>query len=61
MNNDEKNHQHLAFLYFDHILGEFNTITRVGYIDFHHLDENQSIENTINLTELRKLIEQELY
>ena len=61
MNNDKEKYQHLAFLYFDHILGEFNTITRVGYIDFYQLDENQDLENAINLIELRKLIEQELY
>ncbi|MDC1395752.1 hypothetical protein N8368_04530 [Bacteroidia bacterium] len=38
MERDEIGYQHLAFLYFDHVLGEFKTITRVGYIDFHHLD-----------------------
>lgn len=34
MKKDEKKYQHLAFLYFDHILGEFNTIMKVGYFGF---------------------------
>ena len=61
MNNDVKRYQHLAFLYFDHILGEFNTITKVGYIDFFHIDPGKTVKNGISLLELRKLIEQELY
>ncbi len=61
MNKDEKNHQALAFLYMDHILGEFNTITKVGYIDFIHLDPNRPVDGSINLLELRKLIEDKLY
>lgn len=61
MEKDEMTYQQLAFLYFDHILGEFNVITRVGYIDFHNLSENQSVKDSINLIELRKLIEKELY
>lgn len=61
MNKDEKNYQALAFLYMDHILGEFNTITKVGYIDFIHLDADASVENSIGLLELRKLIEDKLY
>jgi hypothetical protein len=61
MNKDPKAYQTLAFLYMDHILGEFNVITRVGYIDFKHLDEEKSVSGSINLTELRKLIEDNLY
>ena len=61
MNDDVERHQHLAFLYFDHILGEFNTITKVGYIGFHHLDADQTVENGVSLLELRKMIEKELY
>ncbi len=48
----------LAFLYLDHIIGEFNSMTKVGYIDLGKY-ENQS--NTISLVELRKLIEDNLY
>ena len=61
MNQDVKRHQHLAFLYFDHILGEFNTITKVGYIGFHHLDADQTVQDGVSLLELRRMIEQELY
>lgn len=61
MNRDPKKHQTLAFLYLDHILGEFNTITKVGYIDFHHLDDNMKVKDSITLLDLRKLIENELY
>lgn len=61
MNKDEVLYQSLAFLYLDHILGEFNSITKVGYMDFHHLDENKKVENSISLPELRKLIAENLY
>lgn len=61
MNKDEVLYQSLAFLYLDHILGEFNSITKVGFIDFHHLDENKKVENSISLQELRKLIAENLY
>lgn len=60
MNTDVKKHQALAFLYLDHILGEYNTITKVEYIDFYHLENGKSLENGISLLELRKLIEKEL-
>ncbi|MCF6279202.1 MAG: hypothetical protein L3J14_02530 [Flavobacteriaceae bacterium] len=61
MSQDEKGYQHLAFLYFDHILGEFNTITRVGYIEFFDLESDKMIKDSISLLELRKFIEKELY
>lgn len=61
MNKDKKAYQTLAFLYMDHILGEFNVITRVGYIDFKHLDEGKGVSGSISLLELRKLIEDHLY
>lgn len=61
MNRDEKNYQSLAFLYLDHILGEFNTMTKIGFVDFYHLDHDKSIKNSISILELRKLIDRELY
>lgn len=61
MNKDEKKYQSLAFLYLDHIIGEFNTITKVRTIDFYTLEENKMVENSISILELRKLIENELY
>jgi len=59
MNSDVKKHQALSFLYLDHILGEYNTITKVGYIDFYHLEKGKNVENGISILELRKLIEKE--
>lgn len=59
MDLDVKKHQTLLFLYLDHILGEYNTITKIGYIDFYNLENNKSIDNGITILELRKLIEKE--
>ena len=61
MNNDPNKYQNLAFLYLDHILGEFNTLTKVGYIEFHHIDQNKSIKDSITILQLRELIVKELY
>ncbi len=61
LNKDEKRYKSLAYLYFDHILGEFNSITKIRYVDFYHLDEHKSVKGGISLFELRKLIEQKLY
>ncbi len=61
MDEDPKKYQTLAFLYLDHILGEFNTITKVGYIDFYHLGDNKRVQQSISILELRALIEKELY
>ena len=61
MNSDEKKYQSLAWLYLDHILGEYNTITKVGYVDFYHLENDESVKGGISVLELRKLIEKELY
>lgn len=59
MNLDIKKYQALSFLYLDHILGEYNTITKIGYIDFYNFEEDESIENSISILELRKLIEKD--
>ena len=61
MNTDERKYKTLAFLYLDHILGEFNTVTKVGQIEFKHLDPGKTARNSIDLLQLRKLIEVELY
>ncbi len=61
MNSDKKKYQSLAWLYLDHILGEYNTITKVGYVDFYHLENDESVRGGITILELRKLIEKELY
>ncbi len=61
MNKDSNKYQNLAFLYLDHILGEFNTLTKVGYIEFHNLDEDKRVKDSITLLQLRDLIVKELY
>ncbi|MEM6767089.1 MAG: hypothetical protein AAF655_19280 [Bacteroidota bacterium] len=49
----------LGFLFMDHILGEFNVMTRVGYVDFDKAGEKE--EGLVDLIELRKVIEDNLY
>ena len=61
LKKDEQKYKSLAFLYLDHILGEFNSITKVRYIDFFNLEESQSVEGGISLLELRRQIEHKLY
>ena len=61
LNKDEKRYRSLAYLYLDHILGEFNSITKIRYVDFYHLDDGKSVKGGIGLLELRKLIEEKLY
>ena len=61
LNKDEKRYKSLAYLYLDHILGEFNSITKIRYVDFYHLDEDKSVKGGIGILELRKLIEEKLY
>lgn len=62
-NYDEKDNRYisLAFLYLDHILGEYNVLTRVGEINFWGWDQlNDKIES-VELLTLRKEIEEKLY
>jgi len=59
MNSNPDKHKALSFLYLDHILGEYNTITKVGYIDFFDLETYKSDAKEISILELRKLIEKE--
>lgn len=61
MDSDPNRYKSLSFLYLDHILGEYNTITKVGYIDFYHLDNDKNVVNGISILELRKLIEKQFY
>jgi hypothetical protein len=62
-NNEDKRYKALAFLYLDHFIGEFNTMTRVGHIDFlgwDTLESNKQIKS-INLIELKNEIADKLY
>lgn len=51
----------LAFLYLDHILGEYNVLSRVGQIDFLGWDKLSDKIEIIDLLSLRKEIEDNLY
>lgn len=51
----------LTFLYLDHILGEFNLLTRVGPIAFWSWEELPPNVETVGLLVLRKEIEEKLY
>jgi len=51
----------LAWLYLDHILGEFNTITKIGFIEFFNVEADKCIIDSISILELRDLIEKEIY
>ena len=61
MDIDKQKYQTIAWLYLDNILGEFNSITKIGYVDFFNLEENKTVENGITILELRKLIDREIY
>lgn len=51
----------LAWLYLDHVLGEYNTITKVGAVIFSDWKNVEKENDLLSLFELRKLIERELY
>ncbi len=61
MNLDKEKYQTMAWLYLDNILGEFNSITKIRYADFFHLDEGQIVRDSISILELRKRIDKEIY
>jgi hypothetical protein len=61
MNLDKEKYQTMAWLYLDNILGEFNSITKIRYADFFHLDEGQTVRDSISILELRKMIDKEIY
>ncbi len=61
MDLDKDKYQTMAWLYLDNILGEFNSITKIGYVDFFHLDEEKTVKDGISILELRKLIDKEIY
>lgn len=59
--SDTKLFMHMAFISLDHAIGEFNTITRIGHIDFTDLSQLSDSIESINLDELRIFIEENLY
>lgn len=60
-NENDTRYITLAFLYLDHILGEYNVLSRVGQIDFLGWDKLSDKIETIDLLTLRKEIEDNLY
>jgi hypothetical protein len=61
MNFDEQKYQIIAWLYLDNILGEFNSITKIGYVDFFNLEDGKTVKDGITILELRRLIDREIY
>ena len=58
---DDDRYRSLGYLYLDHFLGEFNTITRVGQIDFLSWESLKDNIETIDLLTLRNEISNKLY
>ena len=61
MNSDEAKYKTMAWIYLDNILGEFNTIKKLGYVDFFHLDEGKKVKNSISILDLRHQMDREIY
>jgi hypothetical protein len=61
MNLDKEKYQTMAWLYLDNILGEYNSISKIRYADFFHLDQGQTVKESISILELRQLIDKEIY
>ena len=57
----DKRYETLGWLYIDHILGEYNTITKVGSVLFEQWKSNDEHKDLLSLLELRKIIDKELY
>ncbi len=61
MNIDEAKYKTMAWIYLDNILGEFNSITKLGYVDFYHLEEGKTFENGKSIIDLRHQMDKEIY
>jgi hypothetical protein len=53
----DQRYMSLAFLYLDHLVGEYNVMTRIGTIDFKKLSLFTKTSGMITLEELRVVIE----
>lgn len=60
IDRNKSKYENLAHLYFDHVLGEYNSMTKIECVNFHDLDQNKSNEKRIGLLELRKMMERNL-
>ena len=61
MNSDEPKYKTMAWIYLDNILGEFNSIKKLGFVDFCHLDEGKTVEHGISILDLRHKMDKEIY
>lgn len=61
LNDDEATYKTITWIYLDNILGEFNSISKLGYVDFFNLEEGQKLEDSISILELRHQIDKEIY
>ncbi|MEX2232557.1 MAG: hypothetical protein WD824_10380 [Cyclobacteriaceae bacterium] len=55
--NSDIRYKGLAFLYLDHLLGEYNVMTRIGTIDFKRPSLLTNTSDMVTLLELRAIIE----
>jgi len=60
-NKEDNRYKALGFLYLDHILGEFNVLTRIGEIEFFDWDMLNDEVEAIDLLTLKKEITEKLY
>jgi len=61
MDLDKEKYQTMAWLYLDNILGEYNSITKIGYIDFYNLENEKKVKDGISILELRESMDKEIY
>ncbi|AIY13875.1 hypothetical protein [Cellulophaga baltica] len=61
MKSDEHKYKTIAWICLDNILGEFNSIKKLGFVDFYHLEEGKTVENGISILDLRHQMDKEIY
>ncbi|WP_405395952.1 hypothetical protein [Maribacter sp. Asnod2-G09] len=61
MKLDEEKYKTIAWIYLDNILGEFNSIKKIRFVDFFHLNEGETAKNSISILELRNQMDKDIY
>jgi hypothetical protein len=56
-NTNDDRYKGLAFLYLDHMVGEYNVMTKIGNIEFKKMNLFTSSNDKISLEELKTIIE----
>ncbi len=54
----DERYKGLAFLYLDHLVGEYTVMTQIGQIEFKTLEPSINSENKLTLQELKAIVEQ---